>query len=87
MMSEIETIVRLYVSNSSFITYAWLVVELWLGNFVSQPKIMIVDYMSDYNTNVLKGSYEENFNFSTFKRKLKFHIFSWLKFCFKILKI
>ena len=51
MMSEIETIVRLYVSNSSFITYAWLVVELWLGNFVSQPKIMIVDYMSDYNTN------------------------------------
>ena len=25
--------------------------ELWLGNFVSQPKIMIVDYMSDYNTN------------------------------------
>jgi len=30
---------------------------------------------------------EENFNFSPFRRKLKFHIFSCLKFCFKILKI
>ena len=30
---------------------------------------------------------EENFNFSPFRRKLKFHIFSYLKFCFKILKI
>ena len=30
---------------------------------------------------------EENFNFSPFRRKLKFHIFSCLKFCFKITKI
>jgi len=30
---------------------------------------------------------EENFNFSPFRRKLKFHIFSYLKLCFKILKI
>ena len=27
------------------------------------------------------------FNFSPSKRKLKFHIFNYLKFCFKILKI
>jgi len=31
--------------------------------------------------------YQENFNFSHFRRKLKFHIFSCLKFCFKISKI
>jgi len=30
---------------------------------------------------------EENFNFSSFRRKLKFYIFSCLKFCFKISKI
>ena len=30
---------------------------------------------------------EENFNFSYFKRKLKFYIFNYLKFCFKIPKI
>ena len=30
---------------------------------------------------------EENFNFSYFRRKLKFYIFSCLKFCFKISKI
>ena len=30
---------------------------------------------------------EENLNFSPFRRKLKFHIFSCLKFCFKIPKI
>ena len=29
---------------------------------------------------------EENFNFSPFRRKLKFHIFNCLKFCFKIPK-
>ena len=29
---------------------------------------------------------EENFNFSPFRKKLKSHIFSCLKFCFKILK-
>ena len=29
---------------------------------------------------------EENFNFSLFRRKLKFHIFSCLKLCFKIPK-
>ena len=29
---------------------------------------------------------EENFNFSPFKRKLKFHIFCYLKFSFKISK-
>jgi len=30
---------------------------------------------------------EENFNFSPFRKKLKLHIFSCLKFCFKISKI
>jgi len=30
---------------------------------------------------------EEHFNFSRFRRKLKFHIFSFLKFYFKIPKI
>ncbi|KAL5124692.1 Phosphoglycerate mutase-like protein AT74 [Glycine soja] len=30
---------------------------------------------------------EENFTFSPFRRKLKFHIFSCLKFCYKIPKI
>ena len=30
---------------------------------------------------------EENFNFSPFRRKLKLHVFSCLKFCFKIPKI
>ena len=30
---------------------------------------------------------EDNFNFSPFRRKLKFHNFICLKFCFKISKI
>ena len=44
------------------------------------------DYKKKY-TNVLKDSYikKENFNFSHFRRK--FHMFSCLKFCFKISKI
>ena len=29
---------------------------------------------------------EKNFNLSLFRRKLKFHIFNCLKFCFKIQK-
>ena len=55
------------------------------GNFQVEERMKVIKEICQYFRIFL---YQEgNFNFSPFKRKLKFHIFSCLKFCFKIPKI
>ena len=56
------------------------------GNFSKvEEKIKVIKEIREYFRKFFHK--KESFNFSHFRRKLKFHIFSCLKLCFKISKI
>jgi len=54
-------------------------------NFQAEERMKVIKKIHKHFRRFFYQEY--NFNFSHFRRKLKFHIFSCLKFCFKIPKI
>ena len=70
--------------------------DYWCAGRVTSSRTRFQNFQVEERMKVIKEIHEhfrkffyqeENFNFSHFRRKLKFHIFSCLKFYFKIPKI